>query len=160
MKHQSLILCLFFLLFMKLTGMRAQESVNAGCNNISSSDGTISYSIGQFANSIHTGADGELSEGVQHPYEITITTEVKEFLNIKTKVYPNPTSDILTLQIETNDMENYSYKIFDINGRQLQKSKITDVQTQINMSGLVSATYFITILQNNEKINSFQIIKK
>ena len=47
-----------------------------------------------------------------------------------------------------------------MHGKQLINGLVTSKQTQINMNGLSSATYFINVVnQENKKVQSFKIIK-
>ena len=74
-------------------------------------------------------------------------------------VFPNPTIDQLTLQINDYNNEKLSYQLFDMQGKLLSSDVITSNQTEINMSDLPVASYFITVMQKNRKIKSFKIIK-
>ena len=45
-------------------------------------------------------------------------------------------------------------------GKQLSNGQVTAKETQINMNGLPSATYFINVVnQENLKVQAFKIIK-
>jgi hypothetical protein len=97
---------------------------------------------------------------VQHAYEI-FTVGIKETeLNISLTAFPNPTTENLTLQISDFNNTKLSYQLFDMKGKQLGNEQIVTHQTQINMNGFPSATYFLNVLnQENKKFQSFKIIK-
>lgn len=80
-------------------------------------------------------------------------------INLLIKVYPDPTTDYLKLSVNEFDFSNLSYQLYDIHGRLLQNEKITDNQTSIVVNNLVSATYFVKVIQNNREIKTFKIIK-
>lgn len=153
---------LFFLLGFGLTGIQAQESINATGGNASGTGGSVSYSVGQVAYQTHTGANGSVAEGVQQPYEISVVTGIEEAkgINLSVTAYPNPTTDYLTLRIDEFDISNLSYQLYDMNGKLLQNEKITNNQTSIVMSNLVPATYLVNVTQSNKAIKTFKIIKK
>lgn len=153
---------LFFLLGFGLTGIQAQESINAIGGNASGTGGSVSYSVGQVAYQTHTGANGSVAEGVQQPYEISVVTGIEEAkgINLSVTAYPNPTTDYLTLRIDEFDISNLSYQLYDMNGKLLQNEKITNNQTSIVMSNLVPATYLVNVTQSNKAIKTFKIIKK
>lgn len=143
------------------TGLaQAQESVNTTGGDATGSGGTVAYSVGQIVYTTNTGSSGTVSQGVQHAYEI-FTVGIKETgLNILLIAFPNPTTDNLTLQISDYNNEKLSYQLFDMQGKQLSNGQIVAQQTQINMNSLPTATYFINVVnQENKKVQSFKIIK-
>ena len=143
------------------TGLaQAQESANASGGDATGSGGTVAYSIGQVVYTTNTGSNGSVAQGVQHAYEI-FTVGIKETaLNISLTIFPNPTTDNLTLQISDYNNEKLSFQLFDIQGKQLSNGQIVAQQTQINMNSLPPATYFVNIVnQENKQVQSFKIIK-
>jgi len=139
---------------------QAQESTNASGGDATGTGGTASYSVGQVVYTTNTGSTGSVAQGVQHAYEI-FTVGIKETeLNISLTAFPNPTTENLTLQISDYNNEQLSYQLFDMQGKQLSNGQITAQQTQINMNSLPTATYFVNVVnQENKKVQSFKIIK-
>jgi len=139
---------------------QAQESTNASGGDATGSGGTVAYSVGQVVYTTNTGSTGSVAQGVQHAYEI-FTLGIKETtLNISLTAFPNPTADHLTLQIRDYNNEKLSYQLFDMQGKQLSNGQIVAQQTQINMNSLPTATYFVNVVnQENKKVQSFKIIK-
>jgi len=161
MRHKRLKLSVVLLLGLGLTGLKAQENVNTAGGNVSGSGGSVSYSVGQVVYTINTGANGSVAQGVQQPYEISVVTGLDESkgINISVTAYPNPTTDYLTLRIDEIEISNFSYQLYNMNGKLLQSEKITGVQTRIIMSNLVPATYFIKVVKGNREVKTFKIIK-
>jgi len=149
------------LLGLGLTGLQAQESINAAGGNASGSGGAVSYSVGQFVYTTNTGTNGSVAEGVQQPFEISMVEGLEEAKGITLSItaYPNPTTDYLTLSIEEFDISNLSYQLYDMNGNLLQSKKITGNQTSIVMSNLVPTIYFVKVIKENKSIKEFKIIK-
>ena len=139
---------------------QTQESANSSGGNATGSGGTVAYSIGQVVYTTNTGSNGSVAQGVQHAYEI-FTVNIKETeLNISLTAFPNPTAENLTLQISDYNNEKLSYQLFDMQGKQLSNGQIVAKQTQINMNSLPIATYFVTVVnQENKNVQSFKIIK-
>jgi hypothetical protein len=139
---------------------QSQESANASGGDATGSGGTVAYSVGQVVYTSNTSSSGTVDQGVQHAFEI-YTVGIKETeLNISLSVFPNPTVDYLTLQIRDYNNEKLSYQLFDMQGKQLSNGQITAQQTQIDMTGLPTATYFVNIVnQENKQVQSFEIIK-
>lgn len=161
MTYKKLNFCAVLLLGLGLTGLQAQESILASGGNISGSGGPVSYSLGQVVYNTYTGINGLVAQGVQQSYEISVETglEVAKGINLAVSVYPNPTSDFLTLSLDHFELSNLSYKLFDLQGKLLETKKIEGNQTSIVMSNLVPATYFIKVMQGNTEVKAFKIIK-
>ena len=157
-KSRPIVLLTAGLLWVSLA--QAQESVNATGGDAIGSGGTVAYSVGQVAYTNNTSTSGTISQGVQQAYEI-FTVGIKETeLNISLSVFPNPMADNLTLQISDYNNEKLYYQLFDMQGKLLNNGQLTAQQTQINMNGLPFATYFINVVnQENKKFQSFKIVK-
>ena len=149
------------LLGLGLTGLQAQESVNATGGNASGSGGTVAYSVGQVVYTTNTGANGSVAQGVQQPFEISVVLAIEEAqgINLSVSAYPNPTTDYLTLEVNEFELSNLNFQLYDISGKLLQNEKITGNQTSIVMSNLVPATYFVKVIQDNKEVKTFKIIK-
>ena len=161
MRHKRLKLSAVLLLGLGLTGLQAQTSVNATGTNASGSGGTVSYSVGQVVYTTNTGTSGSVAQGVQQPFEISVVTGIEEAkgINLSVSAYPNPTTDYLTLSISEFEISNLTYQLYDISGKLLQSEKITGNQTNIVMSNLVPANYFVKVIAGNQLIKEFKIIK-
>ena len=160
MNEKSKIIVLL-LLGLGLKTANAQIAVIATGGDALSREGTVAYTIGQIIYTTNTGANGSVAQGVQQAFEISIVEGLLEVkgMNIKVSAYPNPTTDFLNLKVEKYDNANLSYQLFDMDGKLLETNKLKGDQTIIGMSHLASATYFVRIIQDNQKIKVFKIIK-
>jgi hypothetical protein len=139
---------------------QAQESANASGGDATGSGGTVAYSIGQVVYTTNTGSSGSVAQGVQHAYEIFTVSIEETTLKISLTLFPNPTTENLTLLISDYNNEKLAYQLFDVQGKLLSNGQVTAKQTQINTSTLPPATYFINVVnQENKKVQSFKIIK-
>ncbi len=157
-KTKPLILLISALL---VTGtIYSQQSLNVSGGDAFGIGSTAAYSIGQVVYTAHSDHSGTVTQGVQHGYEI-IPVGVKEsLLNISLSVFPNPTSDNLTLQIKDYNSEKLSLQLLDIQGRLLHAEQIYSGETMIHMNDLAKATYFIHVFDyKSKKIQSFKIVK-
>jgi hypothetical protein len=78
--------------------------------------------------------------------------------NYSFQVYPNPITDILTLEFNANDTHVLGWQLFDIQGVLLQKESIKLVgnhKTQIVTNQLYSGIYFLVV-----NIDGQQLIRK
>ena len=147
---------------MALSDLQAQEAIPATGGNVSGSGGSVSYSVGQVFYQTQTGSKGALSEGVQHSYHISVLPEITNIkgINLNVQVYPNPTTDILTLEVENFSSGKMEYLVSDIQGKLLQHVRITEPKTSIEMEHLPPSTYILNLVKDNNLVKSFKIIKK
>lgn len=159
MQYKHLKISVLLAMLLVSFGLRAQVSVNAAGGNTAGDGGSVSYSVGQTVFSANAGANGSVTQGVQQPYEISVLSVSENAENINLSVYPNPSTDYLYLT-SSDENSDLSYQLFDMNGRLLKSEKITENQTNIDMQGLVSATYFVKVNQGNKTVKTFKIIKR
>ncbi|MCD4724834.1 MAG: T9SS type A sorting domain-containing protein [Bacteroidales bacterium] len=158
----QIALALILPLSFSFSTAHAQEAVPATGGDASGSGGSASYSVGQVFYNTNTGTNEySLAEGVQQPYEISIVTGIDDASGIELEctIYPNPTRDVLTLKVKNYDRENLSYQLFNMSGNLLKSKKLRGDKTAISMAGLVRATYFLKIIENQKRIKVFKIIK-
>lgn len=140
---------------------QAQQATTASGGDITGSGGTVAYSIGQVIYTTNSADSGTVSQGVQQAYEIYTLGIQETELNISLSVFPNPTADYLTLQINGYTDERLSYQLFDIQGKLVNNGQVNTQQTQINTASFSSGTYLLKVVhRENKTVQSFKIIKK
>ncbi len=161
MKSLKLIIIVLFILALA-EKVEAQEAFSSAAGNAVGSGGDASYTIGLITYITQTGSNGSVAQGIQQPFEISVTLGLEEAKGITLQciIYPNPTTKGVTLKIENYDIQNLSYLIFDLNGRIIENNKISSYQTYISMENLARSTYFIKIMNLNKELKIFKIIKK
>ena len=82
-------------------------------------------------------------------------------IQVNITVSPNPTKDIATIYIEDlTKWEDLEFNLFDINGRIIQENKkITDTNTNTNLSILPIGIYFLKITNSKKVLKTLKIIK-
>ena len=159
MKHKKTVTSVAFL-FLGLGALHAQQSTNATGGEATGAGGTASYSVGQVVYTTNTGSNGNEAQGVQHPYEIYTTVGIKETtINLEMSVYPNPTTNYLTLKVEDFKLSNLHFQLIDVHGRVIQDKNVNAPATTIKMDGLLQSTYFLKVSDGNKAIKTFKIIK-
>lgn len=153
---------LFFLSFLLSFSVNAQTShqvLSASGGDATGSGGTVAFSVGQIVYTTSTGTTGSVAQGVEQAYEIYSVGIKETTLNISLSVFPNPTSDFLTLKVEDYNNETLSFDLLDEQGKLILSEQITNQETQVAMSTLARGFYFINVLQANKNIQTFKIIK-
>jgi type IX secretion system substrate protein len=157
MKHKKTITSIAFLL-LGLGGLHAQESPTATGGEATGTGGTASYSVGQIVYTTNTGTNGSVAQGVQQPYEISTTVGINEItINLELSVYPNPTTNYLTLKVDDNT--NLSYQLYDLQGKIIEGKMLQSTSTNINLEAQPAATYFVKVIKNKQIVKTFKIIK-
>jgi len=149
------------LLSLWLTCAHAQNAIPAIGGNASGNGGSVSYSIGQVVFTTITGFNGSIVQGVQQPIEVSLVSEIDDNPDIllQCSVYPNPTTDNLTLKFKNFKSENWTYQLYDISGNILEDKKIEGDETKIIFNNLAPAIYFLKVSSGRNEIKTFKLIK-
>lgn len=156
LKHKKLKIissCLFYLFFQTIS---AQSNFVVAGDDVSSSTGALSYSVGQIFFDVTT-SDGNFytNQGLQVPYLPVIPTEYFK-LKLDVFAYPNPTYNNLNLSIKDYQRQDLEYFLFSIDGKRIKQEKILNELTLIDMENLPVGVYFLhvvgSIIQANIKI--------
>jgi len=57
------------------------------------------------------------------------------------------------------DLSTLNFEIYEVNGKLLERKKITSSTETISLENLPSSTYFLKVTSNNEAVKTFKIIK-
>jgi hypothetical protein len=123
----------------------------------------VSYSIGQQRVIGRFSLDNNVvvSQGFQHPLDLTICYEDCNPKNIKTILYPNPFIDTVNLKFSEKINEEITISIYDILGRILYKKKESPFNDEliINEINVNKGNYIIELKSVNYRYTS-KILKK
>jgi hypothetical protein len=84
------------------------------------------------------------------------SSEVVELLNKGIKIYPNPFSELLNIEVSHKD--HIEYLLTTVDGKVIKKDKFME-RYKIDTKKLASGTYFL-IIKDKDQSESFKIIKK
>jgi len=158
---KKILLILFCVLASNLVIGQAfnNELVSSSGDTYTNSSYQLDWSIGECVTETQAADNYIITQGFhQGKYFITELEDLQEL--IKMQIYPNPTSDVLNLEIEKSGIDNFQYKIYDFSGQELKSADIKSNTEQINFETYSTGTYLISIFENNQKIKTFKIIKK
>ena len=158
MKNNTLLI-LSFLFSFSMKAQTSHQVLSASGGDATGSGGSVAYSVGQIVYTTSTGTTGSVAQGVEQAYEIYSVGIKETTLNISLSVFPNPTSDFLTLKVQDYNNETLSFDLLDEQGKLVLNEQITTQDTQVAMSTLARGTYFINVVQAIKKIQTFKIIK-
>jgi len=146
--------------FLCVSLAHAQTSTNSGGGSGTGSGGSIEFSVGQVVYTTGTGSEGSVAQGVQHTYQIVTfgTSEIQH--NLSLSVFPNPSTQHVTLQVSDFTGIELEYQLVDLQGKMLSQAPITLQQTAIDLNSFPAASYTLHVVnQENKKIQSFKIVK-
>lgn len=146
------------------------QSVNSSGSSFSKSTGNISSTTGEliiktFNDSTNTNG-GTLGSGFTS--SAANTTEVSTIVEppkelIKAKVYPNPTSNMLFIDLEKGDLVYVKIKVTDIQGRAILNEKylVGNNHIGIDSNNWIAGFYLLQLYSlDDQQLGVFQIIKK
>jgi hypothetical protein len=157
-KRSKSSLCLLLLCF-GVNALFGQEAVVPAGGNATGGGGSVSYTAGQVFYLIHSGPSGSVSQGVQQPYEIFAVGVVESGLSFSLSVFPNPTSNHLTLLVKDFNHQKLQFQLYDLSGRLLLSDRVSDTHTLIPTGSLQPGVYLLNVILDNRNVQSFKIIK-
>jgi hypothetical protein len=162
MKHLRRFLSIFSIFGFCIVIVQGQEAIPATGGNATGTGGSVSYTVGQIANNLHSGSNGAIVEGVQQPYEISVVTAIENAggLSLESIVYPNPSSGQIKLIVESSENENLRFRLYDINGVLLLDKRIEARETEITLENFASSVYLLKLIKNNKEAKVFKIVKR
>ncbi len=155
MKNIALSILLFSLTFVA----KSQNVISALGGGGTVGTMSISYTVGEAVVSTIENNAIKLNQGFHQPRYVL--TAIKEtFPEGAVKVFPNPTTSILEVQLEGIALENIQVSLTDVAGRNIADSKVYSTHWQTDISNLADGYYVLTVSDiKNLKSNSFKIFK-
>jgi hypothetical protein len=140
---------------------QAQEVIPVSGGAAVGSGGSANYTVGQVFYTTHTTTAGSVSHGVQQPFEFqTLSNPALTTVNLTAVTYPNPTKDFIILKITDRALNNLRYTLFDVNGKAIVSSSITESSTQVQLKYLAIGAYILKVSQKNKALKTFKILKQ
>ena len=139
----------------------SQSTITASGGDFKYEKNSFSYSVGQIltsqdlikSNSLFV-ENVVLSHGVQQVFIENCDQSTK----IEIIATPNPSSGIVTLNLINWDEKEIQYNVFDVLGKNVLSSSISDDQSRLDLSFLSSGMYIISLGYHCGSLSSFKII--
>jgi hypothetical protein len=156
MKHTSFVIIAFLL---SGIAVYAQEVVTTAGSYVETSSGSLNWTVGEAVIETITNGTNTLTQGFQQSkLTVTAITDLKDS-RIELSVYPNPTSDFLSIEVKTDKQRDLLLRLFDLNGRLILLKKMAGNKQTINMQNYSPATYILKVTEANKEIRTYQIVK-
>ena len=102
--------------------------------------------------------EGESDFTPNVPFSTTVGID-ENILNQSVDIYPNPTSSILTIKVNQDDLSIQNGKVFDMYGKLMKDITSQNEITQIDVSSFAPGVYFLQLQTNRGAINK-KFVKK
>lgn len=135
-----------------------QGLLSSSGDSFKNSKYNLDWSVSELQTETYYGEENILTQGFHQNNYLISTIEQLEKLPFEISIFPNPTTDIITLKAESSANEILKYIITDIYYKTLLTNNIEHVN-HINFSNYKLGVYFISVSQNNKIVKSFKIIK-
>ena len=139
----------------------SQSTITTSGGDFKSDKNSFSFTVGQILTSQDlsksTSLFGEnviLSHGVQQVF----IQNCDDNSRVEIIATPNPSSGIVTLNLINWDEEEIQYNVFDVLGKNVLSSSISDDQLRLDLSFLSSGMYIISLGYHCGSLSSFKII--
>ena len=135
-----------------------QVLASAGAYGETASGYSLSSTIGEQATETIAGDVSVLTQGFQQPQEVIIIIDNTKDLNIgaSVQVFPNPTSDVLNIQV-SNEIELTEYRLINRIGQVLQQEIVKALPQQLNISGFTEGLYLLELRAADGQVLTHQI---
>jgi hypothetical protein len=150
---------LFVVMLLSSTFLEAQNMPVSSGGNGQSSEGSISYSVGQTMFTPILGDEVDLSPGNQQPAEISFIPSVGASFEMGGfTLFPNPSRDQIMIGTENlNGVVNL--EIRNAIGQVLLTDLITENNHQLNVRQLAAGSYFVYLISNQAQFTTLKLIK-
>ena len=141
------------------------QSINSNGSSMTQSNGSISFTVGELVVLTHTDSDGNTLGGGFTSGATVTTVSVKEpnpeVLTVK--VFPNPTTDLVNIQITNSTIDQVIISITDLQGKEVFNGKYAAISNVIgiNTAHYASGTYVLSLSDKNKQVlGTYKIIKQ
>ena len=147
--------------------IQAQQVVSSSGSHVKNDTVQLSWTIGEPIIVTITNESNILTQGMQQSrLIITVINEI-EISDLEISAYPNLTIDCIYLKIiplqtdqTTEAWRDYSFRLYDINGKLLILKLIESTETLIRIDSYSPGIYFLKVNNKNVELKTFKIIKQ
>jgi len=150
----------FFLTCFAVYGHSQTQQVVASSGGTGQfNDTNIEWTLGETVIATLSSDNMLITQGFQQP-ELTVTV-IKSDHDMPgvLEAYPNPTNDLLMIEVENKEFIDFQYVLYDMNGKVLEKKALISTVTGIAMNNHPPGVYLLKITQSDKEIKMFEIVK-
>lgn len=120
------------------------------------------YAVGPTFYGVYQNRKVNLVDENTTVYDATLSTVESDLENKNIKIFPNPTSDFIAIQIGGLNLQDLNIEMYDMQGKLIQEKTLKSGQTigYFDIQTLYSGTYLIKISTNNMSLTRKVIVEK
>ena len=140
------------------------QSVNSSGTKLTQANGSLSFTLGELVVLSQTDSAGN-TLGVGFTAGATLTTvniQETDATVLDVKVYPNPTSELINIQINHSTIDQFLVTITDLQSKVVFSGRYAGISNviSVNTNTYATGTYMLTLNdKNNQVLGSYKIIK-
>ena len=150
-----------FLFFAWSNLILSQDSTVSSGSSVETNEGSLSYSVGQILTSQNSNSSSSvlsnttlLSHGVQQVF----LKRCNENSRVEILATPNPSNGQVTINLINWDEKEINLNVFDMMGKNVLFTNISEDQTKLDLSYLSSGAYILSLGYSCGSINSFKLL--
>ena len=142
----------------------APQSVNSGGTKMTQANGSLSFTVGELVVLSQTDSQGNTLGGgfTAGATLTTVSIQETDASVLDVKVFPNPTTELVNIQINHSTLDQVLVTITDLQGKEVYSAKYAGIS---NVIGINTASYstgtYVLSLKNltNQVLGTYKIIK-
>jgi hypothetical protein len=165
MKNTIFILAASFVSVLSHAQSLAPQSVNSGATNMSQSNGSLSFTVGELVVLTQIDDAGNSLSGGFTAGSTLSTVAVKETdaRVLDVRVYPNPTTELVNVQLNYTKLDRVRVVVTDLQGKEVYSGTYAGIANVIGIhtAAYAPGTYMLSLLSMDEQLlGTYKIIKQ
>ncbi len=153
-------LSIFLICFVMALNSFAQEVIAPAGETYKDENAQLSWTLGETLITTAQTDSKILTQGFLQTKLVVTALDQPEIPDLNVKVYPNPTSNYVVVHFDEN-MFDAHIQLFDIAGKKLKESIVSNNDTQMNITEYSEGTYLLKLFDDKfQPIQTFKIIKR
>lgn len=154
-----LFIIAFTIPYLAVQSQISEQVISASGGNGNNENLSIEWTVGEPVISTLLNESMIVTQGFHQPVlEVTPLKTPTELL-FTIEAYPNPTQDLIWIKLDDNEIEGLQFLLHDVYGKSLVKNPFNSNTESVNMSAFPAGVYFLKIIQSDQEIKTFRIIK-
>jgi len=142
----------------------APQSVNSSGTKMTQANGSLNFTVGELVVLTQTDSDGNTLGGgfTAGATLTTVSIQETDAAILDVKVYPNPTTELVNIQINHSTLDQVVVTITDLQGKDVYIGKYAGISNVIgiNTASYTTGTYVLSLKNlNNQVLGTYKIIK-
>lgn len=142
----------------------APQSVISSGSKMSQTYGSLSFTVGDLVVFSQTDSQGNTLGGgfTAGATLTTVSIQEADAAVLDVKVYPNPTTELINIQINHSALDQVVVTLTDLQGKEMYKGKYAGISNVIgiNIASYAKGNYMLTLKNSsNQVLGTYKIIK-